>query len=89
MRALGQKRTFGHSVDYLVGTRKQRRRDCQAERLSSPKIDDKLELCRLLDRQIGFRYAQREVTVIWSVTTKTKLVSPASVDIEMSKCALL
>jgi hypothetical protein len=57
MSALGQKRTFGHSVDYLVGARKQRRRDCQAERLCSPEIDDKLELRRLLDRQIGGFFA--------------------------------
>src|SRR6516162_8435782 len=42
----------GISFDDLFGAREDRRRDRQAERLSSLEIDHQLEFCRLLDRQI-------------------------------------
>jgi hypothetical protein len=41
------------SVDHLVGTQKERFRDRQAERLGGFEINDKLELCRVLHRQVG------------------------------------
>src|SRR3954454_20898148 len=41
------------SLDHLVGLRLQGQLDRDAERPSSPAIDDELELGRLLDRQIG------------------------------------
>ena len=39
--------------DYLVGAGEQRRWDFQPEYFSGFKVDDQLELGRLLDRQIG------------------------------------
>jgi hypothetical protein len=41
------------SLDHLIGAGKDRWRDCQAEGLGGLEIDDQLECCRLLDRQIG------------------------------------
>jgi hypothetical protein len=38
------------SLDYLVGEREQGRRQGKAERLGGRKIDDEIELSRLLDR---------------------------------------
>jgi len=39
--------------DYLVGPRKDRRRDHDAECLGGLQVNDQLECGRLLDRQIG------------------------------------
>src|ERR1700730_10513110 len=38
---------------HLVGSHKQRRRDCDAERLRSPVVDDQLEPRRLSQRQFA------------------------------------
>jgi hypothetical protein len=43
----------GNSFDHLVGDREQERRNLDADRLSRPKIDDKLKFGRLLHRQIA------------------------------------
>jgi hypothetical protein len=42
------------SVDQLVGTGKQGRRDLEAERLGCFEIDDQFELRGLLDRKVGW-----------------------------------
>src|SRR2546421_718276 len=39
-------------LDHLVGSRQQRRRDCESERLRSPVVDDQLEPRCLLQRQL-------------------------------------
>ena len=45
----------GRSLDNLVGTGEDRRRNGEAERLGRPEIDHQLEFRRLLDRQVpGF-----------------------------------
>src|SRR5262249_28749214 len=41
------------SFDHLVGERKKRWRNGEAERLRGPQIDDQLELGRLFDRQVS------------------------------------
>src|SRR6516162_81350 len=41
------------SFDYLIGTAEYCWRNGQAERFCSLQIDDQLELCRLLDREVG------------------------------------
>jgi hypothetical protein len=46
-------------LDHLVGAGKDRRRDGEAERLVSPKIDDQLETRRLLERQRSAPYNAR------------------------------
>jgi hypothetical protein len=48
-----------------LGSGKQRRRNCEAERLGGCEIDNKLELGRLIDGQIaGFRPAQNSVDIV-------------------------
>ena len=42
-----------NSFDHLVSAGEQRRRDCKAERGGGLQIDDQLEFCRQLDRQVG------------------------------------
>ena len=49
LSALGQKRTFHHSFDHLVGARDEPRRHGEAERLGRLEVDHQLELGRLLD----------------------------------------
>src|SRR5262249_8112701 len=46
-------RTDVASFDHLVGAREQRGRDSQAESLGGPPIDNKLEFCGLLNRQVS------------------------------------
>src|SRR5215203_1992961 len=43
------------SFDHLVGARKEAWRDCKADRLGGPEIDDQLEDRRLLDWHVGRR----------------------------------
>jgi hypothetical protein len=42
------------SLDDIVGCREQRRRHCEAERPGSLEIDDQLEFCRRLHREVGW-----------------------------------
>ena len=51
MSALCQKRTFVHSLDHLVGARKQCRRHGEAQHPGDSRVDYQLELGRLHDRQ--------------------------------------
>src|SRR5438270_1225437 len=44
---------LAHSLDYLVGAGKQRRRHFEAKRLRGLEIDEQLNFRRLLDRQIS------------------------------------
>ena len=44
---------IGGLLDHFVGERKQRWWNFEAERASGWQVDDKVELCRLHDRQIG------------------------------------
>src|SRR5262249_31327552 len=53
MSALGQKRTWHHSLDHLVGARQQIVRNHKAERLGGLEIDNRLELGRPLNRQVA------------------------------------
>jgi hypothetical protein len=53
MSALGQKRTFRHSFDHLVGASKYCRRHGEAERFRGLEVDDYLVLCRRLHRHVG------------------------------------
>ena len=46
------KRTFSASFDHLVSKREERRWHIEAERLGGRQIDDQLEFCRLLNRDI-------------------------------------
>jgi hypothetical protein len=41
------------SFDHRVGAQQERFRDCEAERLGGRQIDDQIEFCRLLDRDVG------------------------------------
>jgi hypothetical protein len=41
------------SLDHLVGAAEQRERECDAKRLGGLEIDDELDFCRLLNRQVG------------------------------------
>src|SRR5262249_50292506 len=45
---------LAHSFDHLVGAGEQRRRDFEAERLSRPAVDDKLEPGGAIDRHFGW-----------------------------------
>jgi hypothetical protein len=47
MSALGQKRTFAHSFDHLVGRGEQRLRNDQAERPPLWDVDTEIDLARL------------------------------------------
>jgi len=42
MSALGQKRTFRHSFDYIISAWEERLWDRQAKRLGAGQVDDKL-----------------------------------------------
>src|SRR5262245_51122782 len=46
-------RSYTASLDHLVGEREQRRRNLETERLGGVRIDEKLDLGDLLNRQIG------------------------------------
>ncbi len=51
--------------DHLVGARKHGRWNCKAERFGGREIDNKLELGRLIDREIaGLRRAQNLVHIV-------------------------
>jgi len=52
MSALGQKRTSRISLDYLVSSRQQRWRHCEAEHSGGLSIDDQLKLARLHHRHV-------------------------------------
>ena len=43
-----QKRTFGRLFDHLVGGHEQRGRNCEAERLGGPEVDDEFKFGRRL-----------------------------------------
>ena len=63
--------------DHLVGAGKHHRRERDAERLSSFKVDDQLELGRLLDRNVGrFRPAQNLVGELRGATVQVGQVWP-------------
>jgi hypothetical protein len=51
--AVQPRRTAAASFDHLVGAGEQRRRNIDPERLGGPEVDDKLELGRLLDWNVG------------------------------------
>jgi hypothetical protein len=51
--ALGQKGTFRHSFNQLVGAQQECLANFQAERLCGRQIDDEVELGRLLDRDVA------------------------------------
>src|SRR5215472_12373857 len=54
MSAKCQKRTFAlASLNHFVGGRNERRRNGQAERFRGLDVDDKVELGRVLDRDVG------------------------------------
>ena len=70
------------SFDHLVGAGEQRRRDVQAERLRGRKVDDEVELGRLLDRDVGglcpaqnlvdiVGGASEQVREVWSIRHET------------------
>src|SRR5512145_130739 len=44
---------LAHSFDHLIGAREQGGRHFETERLGGLQIDNKVELCWLLDRQVG------------------------------------
>jgi hypothetical protein len=52
MSAMGQKRT-SVSFDYFIRTQQECLCDLQSKRLGGARIDDKVELDWLLDRQVG------------------------------------
>src|SRR5262252_3073330 len=63
--------------DDLVGVAEQRVWDGEAERLGGLEVDDELELCRLLDWQIGrLRTLQDLVHIACSTPVHVKVVRP-------------
>src|SRR5881396_2214643 len=60
---------LAHSLDHLVGARKQRRRHIEAECSRGHKIDDEFELGSLHDRQVGRLGALEDLTGIDADTT--------------------
>src|SRR5215813_7737205 len=57
MSALGQKRTFRHSLNHLVRCAEQRLRNGQTKRLCGLEIDNQLILGRRLNRHVGWLLA--------------------------------
>src|SRR5450631_2358803 len=49
----GKTREHGPSLNHFVGAQQYRLRNREAERLRCLEVDDKVELGRLLDRQVG------------------------------------
>ena len=49
-------------LDNFVGARQHRLRHSEAQRLGGPEVDDQLEGCRLLDRQIGGLGAREDLS---------------------------
>ena len=65
MSALCQKRTFRHSLDYLISAGKERGRYGKTKRLCGCQVDYQLKLGRLLDRKVGWlRPTQNLVDVL-------------------------
>src|SRR5258708_13769836 len=63
------------SLDHLVGTREQRRRHSETERLRGCKIDDEIEFRGLLDRDVGrLRPAQNLIDIFGSAPEETREV---------------
>src|SRR5262245_20113119 len=58
------------SLEDLVRTGQQRRRDRQAERLGGLQVDHQLELCRLLDGEIGGPRAFQDLGDVLGRVTK-------------------
>src|SRR5215467_8240548 len=63
--------------DDLVGAQQERFWDRQAKRLGGRQIDDEIELCRLLDRDVGWlRSAQNLVDIVSSAPEQVRPVYP-------------
>jgi hypothetical protein len=64
------RRRFG---PHLIGAHQERLRDCQPERLGGCKIDDEIELGRLLDRNFaGLRPAKNLVDIIGGASEQVR-----------------
>ena len=80
MSALGHFRKSPFSLEHFVGTYKERFRGFEPERIGGLEIDDKLEFCRLLDRQVcGLaNAAARSSAVSYPTQRMSELGSTAS-----------
>src|SRR5262249_24129838 len=86
--ALGQKRTSGHSFDYLVGAAEQRHRNGESEGLGSLEIDNQFDFRPLYDWQVG-RFVAPENAAGVNSSLVSRICKTSSIAHKTAGCGIL